>query len=192
MLMGGCYAIPALAVDLRGVRTNKVPVAPSRGAGRPEAALIMEGLVEDAARRLRMDPVELRRRNFVRAFPYENPLGYVYDSGDFERCLDRALELVRPEHRRDEERLVGTGLGCYVERAGGQSEVATVRVEAGGRFAVKSGSSPHGQGLATAFAQIAADELGVDPERIDGRFRASGGIRTVARRSAPVGGSAVH
>src|SRR5205085_2083084 len=121
MLLGGCYDVPAIAVDLRGMRTDKVPVAPSRGAGRPEGALLVEGVVEDAARQLGLDPVELRRKNFVRAFPYRNPLGNEYDSGDFERCLDRALELVG-------DRADGVGLACYVERAGGMSEVATAQV----------------------------------------------------------------
>ncbi|HET8607344.1 MAG TPA: xanthine dehydrogenase family protein molybdopterin-binding subunit [Gaiellaceae bacterium] len=188
-LLCGCYAIPACAVEVYGARTTKVPVGPSRGAGRPEAALLVEGMVEEAGRQLGRDPVELRRRNFVREFPHRTPLGYVYDSGDFERCLDRALELVRPERSRDGERLVGTGIGCYVERAGGMWETASVARE-DGRVVVTAGSSPHGQGHATTFAQIAADELGVPAEQVEVRFE-GGGIGTFASRSVAMAGSAV-
>jgi carbon-monoxide dehydrogenase large subunit len=186
MLLGGCYAIPALEVDLRGMRTDKVPVAPSRGAGRPEGALLMEGVVHDAATQLGLDPAELRRKNFVRSFPYENPLGYVYDSGDFERCLDRALELLGPVPEG-----AGAGLCSYVERAGGQSEVATARVEEDGHVVVSVGSQQLGTGLATSFAQIAADELGVPLEQIEIRFGEPGGTGTFASRSTSMGGSAV-
>jgi len=190
MLMSGCYAIPAIGVEVRGVRTNKVPTGPCRGAGRPEAALFVEGIVDEAARELGLDPVELRRRNLIRAFPYRTPLGWTYDSGDYERCLDRALELLGPEPEPD-GRLHGSGLGMYVERAGGMWEVAEVRVEAGGRIAVASGTSPHGQGHATTFAQIVADELGVEPERVELRFGEAGGVGTFASRSVAMGGSAV-
>jgi len=168
-----------------------VPTSPSRGAGRPEAALLMEGVVEDAARQLGLDAAALRRRNFVREFPYRHPLGFEYDSGDFEACLDRALELLGPKPPARDGRLVGLGLGCYVERAGGQHEVARVSVEADGRIVVSSGSQPPGTGLATAFAQIAADELGVPIERIELRFGEPGGVGTFASRSASMGGSAV-
>jgi carbon-monoxide dehydrogenase large subunit len=190
MLMSGCYAIPALAVEARGVRTNKVPTGPCRGAGRPEAALFVEGIVDEAARELGLDPVELRRRNLIRDFPYETPLGWTYDSGDYERCLDRALELLGPEPEPD-GRLHGRGVGLYVERAGGMWEVAEARVEEGGRVVVSSGSSPHGQGHATTFAQIAADELGLEPERVEVRFGEEGGAGTFASRSVAMGGSAV-
>jgi carbon-monoxide dehydrogenase large subunit len=191
MLLGGCYAIPALAVEARGMRTNKVPTSPSRGAGRPEAALLIEGVVDDAARQLRIDPVELRRRNFVRAFPYRNPLGFEYDSGDFESCLDRARELLGPKPEPGAGKLVGLGLGCYVERAGGMHEVARVSVEPDGRIVVSSGSQAIGTGLATAFAQIAADELDVPIERVDVRFGEHGGLGSFASRSTTMGGSAV-
>jgi carbon-monoxide dehydrogenase large subunit len=186
MLLGGCYAIPALEVDLRGMRTDKVPVAPSRGAGRPEGALLMEGVVHDAAAQLGLDPAELRRKNFVRSFPYENPLGYVYDSGDFERCLDRALELIGPVPED-----AGVGLCSYVERAGGMHEVARATVEEDGRLVVSSGSQPLGTGLATTFAQIAADELGVPIDQVEVRFGEPGGLGTFASRSGAMGGSAV-
>jgi aerobic carbon-monoxide dehydrogenase large subunit len=191
MLMGGCYDIPAIAVDTRGMRTHKVPASPSRGAGRPEAALLTEGIVEDAARQLGLDARDLRRRNFVRAFPYRHALGFEYDSGDYEACLDRALELLGPKPPARAGKLVGLGLGCYVERAGGQHEVARVSVEEGGRIVVSSGSQPLGTGLATTFAQIAADELGVPIDRIELRFGEAGGVGSFASRSTAMGGSAV-
>ena len=191
MLLGGCYRIPAIAVETRGMRTNKVPVSPSRGAGRPEAALITEGVVEDAARQLGVGAADLRRRNFVREFPYRHPLGFEYDSGDFERCLERALELLGPRPPAGDGKLVGVGLGCYVERAGGMHEVARASVEEDGRVVVTSGSQALGTGLATAFAQIAADELELPLERIEVRFGEPGGVGTFASRSAAMGGSAV-
>ncbi len=97
VLMVGPYDIPAASVTVRGKRTNKVPTGPYRGAGRPEAAYLLESLVDDAARQLGHDPVELRRRNLIRRFPHETPLGLSYDSGDFEQCLDTALELLGPK-----------------------------------------------------------------------------------------------
>ena len=115
MLMTGCYDIPAAAVSVRGARTDKVPTGPYRGAGRPEAAYLLELTVDRAARELGLDPVELRRRNLIRSFPHRSALGWTYDSGDYERCLDRALELVGPERgtaRRDR--------GGHVRRARGR------------------------------------------------------------------------
>lgn len=189
MLMTGCYAIPAAEVEAIGVRTNKVPTGPYRGAGRPEAAYAVERTIDVAARELGVDPVELRRRNLVRDFPYATPLGFTYDSGDFERCLDRALELVEPE--ADGDRLVGTGVALYVERAGGQWESASARVEGDGRIVVEASSSPHGQGHETTFAQLAADRLGVAPEDVEVRFGNVPGVGTFGSRSTAVAGSAV-
>ena len=100
MLLSGCYDIGAVEVIVTGARTNKVPTAPYRGAGRPEATYLIETTIDDAARRLGVDALELRRRNLVRAFPYETALGWTYDSGDFSRCLDRALELLGTRRRR--------------------------------------------------------------------------------------------
>jgi carbon-monoxide dehydrogenase large subunit len=148
----------------------------------------MEGVVDDAARQLGFDPAELRRKNFVREFPYANPLGWVYDSGDYEGCLDRALELLGP---RPEGEGIGVGLGCYVERAGGQAEVASASVEDDGRIVVSVGSQQIGTGLATSFAAIAADELAVPLDRVEVRFGAVGGTGTFASRSTSMGGSAV-
>jgi aerobic carbon-monoxide dehydrogenase large subunit len=190
MLMTGCYAIDAADVELVGARTNRVPTGPSRGAGRPEAALLLERTVDVAARELGVDPVELRRRNLIRSFPHATPLGWTYDSGDYERCLDRAVELVEPERSQDGRHLVGTGVALYVERAGGLWEHAEAEVVDGGRVAVRVGSSPHGQGHETTFAQIAAEELGVALDDVDVSFGVAG-VGTFASRSVAMGGSAV-
>jgi carbon-monoxide dehydrogenase large subunit len=204
MLLTGCYAIPAADVEVVGVCTTKVPTGPYRGAGRPEAALVIERLVDLAAAELGIDPIELRRRNLLApdAFPYTTPLGFTYDSGDYEAALDAALELadyssLREEQRRAraEGRLAGVGVAMYVERVGPGWETAAVRAEADGRFVVHTGSSPHGQGHETTFAQIAADALGVDPGNVEVRwgdsFEIPEGMGTFASRSVTVGGSAL-
>jgi aerobic carbon-monoxide dehydrogenase large subunit len=195
MLMTGVYEIPAAEVELTGMRTNKVPTGPYRGAGRPEAAYFLERTVDVAARELGIDPMELRRRNLIREFPHKSTLGWTYDSGDYERCLDRALELLEPERRSDEARVVGAGVAMYVERAGGQFESAEATVAPAGRVVIASGSSPHGQGHDTTFAQIAADRLGVGLEDVELRFSDSKavprGVGTYASRSTAMGGSAV-
>ena len=188
MLMTGCYDVPAAAVSVRGARTDKVPTGPYRGAGRPEAAYLLERTVDVAARQLGIDPVCLRRRNLIRSFPYRSALGWTYDSGDYERCLDRALELVGAP---PPGRLVGTGVAMYVERAGGNWESARVTVEATGRVIARSGSSPHGQGHATTFAQIVADGLGISAEDVEVRFGDLPGVGTFASRSVAMGGSAL-
>ena len=95
--MTGCYEIPAVTVSVRGARTDKVPTGPYRGAGPPEAAYLLECTVDLAAHRLGLHPVELRRRNLIRSFPHRNPMGFTYDSGDYARCLDLALELLGDE-----------------------------------------------------------------------------------------------
>jgi carbon-monoxide dehydrogenase large subunit len=195
MLMCGVYDVQAADVEVFGRRTNKVPTGPYRGAGRPEAAYFVECTVDIAARELGIDPLELRRRNLIRGLPYETALGWTYDSGDYERCLERAEELVTPEHRDDGERVVGTGFGMYVERAGGMFEAAEAELLPGGRLLVRSGSSPHGQGHDTTFAQIAADRFGVGVEDVELRFGDSRevprGVGTFASRSVAMGGSAV-
>src|ERR671916_1791111 len=118
MLMCGVYDVQAADVEVLGKRTNKVPTGPYRGAGRPEGAHFVECTGGVAARELGLDPLELRRRNLIRDFPYETALGWTYDAGDYGRCLDLAEELVKPERHSDAERVVGTGFGMYVERAG--------------------------------------------------------------------------
>ncbi|HXV34091.1 MAG TPA: xanthine dehydrogenase family protein molybdopterin-binding subunit [Gaiellaceae bacterium] len=204
MLLGGTYLIPAVSVEVVGAATTKVPTGPYRGAGRPEAALLIERMVDVAARELGLDPIQVRRRNFVppEAFPYETPLGWTYDSGSFERCLDAALELgshaslvEERDRARAEGRVAGVGVGMYVERAAGLWESADLRLEPDGRVVVRTGSSPHGQGHETTFAQIAADELGVDPEAVEVVWGDSGevppGVGTFASRSVAMGGSAL-
>jgi carbon-monoxide dehydrogenase large subunit len=197
-LLTGCYEIPAAEVEVVGSATTKVPTGPYRGAGRPEAALVIERLVDLAAAELDLDPIELRRRNLVPpdAFPYRTPLGFTYDSGDYAGALDRALELADLAaacEARDAGRLVGVGVALYVERVGPGWESAAVRVEADRRAVCRVGSTPHGQGHETTFAQIAADALGVEPGDVEIRWGDTAdiptGVGTFASRSVTVGGS---
>ena len=202
-LIVGCYAIPAAEVEITGVCTTKVPTGPYRGAGRPEAALAIERLVDRAAAELGLDRIEIRRRNLIRrdAFPYRSPLGVTYDSGDYARAVETALELSRwdellaqRERLRADGRLAGVGLALYVERAGPGWETARLRLEEGGAVVLYTGSSPHGQGHETTFAQIVAGELGVDSHTVEVRwgdsFEIPEGVGTFASRSVTVGGSA--
>jgi aerobic carbon-monoxide dehydrogenase large subunit len=202
-LLVGCYAIPAAEVSVTGVCTTKVPTGPYRGAGRPEAALAIERLVDRAAAELRLDRVEIRRRNLIPsdAFPYRSPLGPTYDSGDYAGALDAALELsgwdellVERDRLRASGRVAGSGLALYVERAGPGWETARLRLEEDGAVLLYTGSSPHGQGHETTFAQIVADELGVAPDAVDVRwgdsFEIPEGVGTFASRSVTIGGSA--
>ena len=159
MLLSGAYDIPAVEVIVTGARTNKVPTAPYRGAGRPEATELIETAIDAAARQLGMDAVELRRRNLVKAFPYRTALGWTYDAGDFERCLDRALELLGEV---EEGPHTGVGVALAIERSGGLYECAEVTREG----VVRVGSIPAGSGHETLFAQIAAAKLGLDVDQI--------------------------
>jgi aerobic carbon-monoxide dehydrogenase large subunit len=203
-LLTGCYEIPSVAVEAIGVATTKVPTGPYRGAGRPEAAFVIERLVDLAAAELGLDPVELRRRNVVApdSFPHETPLGLVYDSGDYEGALDAALALARFDETRAEQgraraegRLFGIGLALYVERVGPGWESGSVTVEEDGRVVCRTGSSTHGQGHETTFAQIVAEELRVEPASVEVRWGDSAeipaGVGTFASRSVTVGGSAL-
>ena len=158
MLMTGCYDIPAAAVSVRGARTDKVPTGPYRGAGRPEAAYLLELTVDRAARELGLDPVELRRRNLIRSFPHRSALGLDVRLGRL-RALPRARARAGAAGAR--RRSSGPAVAMYVERAGGNWESARVTVEPDGRVIARSGSSPHGQGHETTFAQIVAERLGV-------------------------------
>jgi carbon-monoxide dehydrogenase large subunit len=172
----GCYDIPAVRSEVCGVFTNTAPTGPYRGAGRPEAAFIAERVMDEAARLCELDPAEIRRRNFIRAdqFPYRTALGQTYDSGNYPGALDEALRLVDyaglKEQRaaaRSRGELFGIGLGCFVELAGVMGwESGAVRVERDGRLTLFTGSSPHGQGHETVWAQVAADALGVPFESI--------------------------
>ncbi|HEY4635291.1 MAG TPA: molybdopterin cofactor-binding domain-containing protein, partial [Rhodospirillales bacterium] len=186
-----------------------------RGAGRPEATYLIERAMDLAAVELKMDPAEIRRRNFIQStsFPYTTRTGLVYDSGNYEKALKKALDLAGYKQLRQKQaqlrkrgKLMGIGLSTYVEicamgparafAAGGGWESATVRVEPSGKATVLSGSSPHGQGEETTFAQIAADALGVsfdDVAVIHGDTSAvPHGIGTFGSRSTAVGGTAVY
>ncbi len=203
----GVYRIPN--VDLRAtcVFTNTTPVAAYRGAGRPEAAYYIERLMDLVAAELGRPPEEIRRRNFIPpdAFPYQAPTGQRYDSGEYDRALSRALELARAGDLRKEQRqrleqqdrhLLGVGLSCYVEMCGfGPFESAVVRVEPGGAVTAYTGTSAHGQGHETAFAQIIADHLGVPFEQVVVRhgdtLNTPMGQGTGGSRSLAVGGSAI-
>ncbi len=201
-LLAGPYAIPAVGVEVVGVRTNKVPTGPYRGAGRPEAALALERLVDVAAAEAGIDRVELRRRNLVRRFPHDNGLGLTYDSGDYDGALTAALELAdyrgltrEAARARATGGLAGVGLALYVERVGPGWESAEVAIEADGHVIVRTGASSHGQGHETTFAQIAADALGVDPGAVEVRsgdsWEIPSGMGTFASRSTTIGGSAI-
>ncbi|MGH9059977.1 MAG: xanthine dehydrogenase family protein molybdopterin-binding subunit, partial [Acidimicrobiales bacterium] len=207
MLVTGAYDIPAASVEVVGVATNKVPTGPYRGAGRPEAAYFAERMADLAAARLGTDPVEVRLRNLIprHRFPYRTPLGFTYDSGDYEGALAAAAEALpyqswraRQEAARDggEDHLLGIGFALFVERAGaGSWESASLVVEPGGRVVARTGSSPHGQGHETTFAQVVADQLGVRPSEVEVRHGDSSevpaGVGTFASRSVTVGGSAL-
>ncbi len=204
-LLTGCYVIPNLDVSVRGLATTKVPTGPYRGAGRPEAAFFIERIVDIAASASGIDPVELRRRNFIAndAFPFPNGLGPVYDSGDYGGCLDAALELLDYEAVRAEQasartdgRLVGLGISTYVERAAPAVwESASATLDEGGRVVTHIGASPHGQGHETTFAQIAADRLGLNPADVEVRhgdsWEGPWGVGTFGSRSVTLCGSAV-
>lgn len=205
MLLTGTYAIAAASVELIGVATNKVPTGPYRGAGRPEAAYLVERMVDLAAGELQVDPVQLRRHNFIPPdrFPFRTPLGFTYDSGNYIRALDHACGLVEYDRwraaqtaaRRD-GRLVGIGLAAYVERAGSQLwESAAVSITPAGRVVVRIGSTPNGQGHVTTFSQIAADALQVDLDAITVEQGDSAvvprGVGTFGSRSTTIGGSAL-
>jgi carbon-monoxide dehydrogenase large subunit len=203
-MLTGAYDIPAASVEVLGIATNKAPTGPYRGAGRPESAFVIERLADMAARRLGMDPAEIRRRNLVdkAAFPYRNALGYTYDSGDYAAALSRVQERLPyagwravQSAGRAEGRLIGLGLAVFADRTGpGLWERAKVSVSPSGAITATIGSSPHGQGHETTFAQIAADALGVSPADIEVRHGDSSeveGMGTYGSRSVAICGSAL-
>jgi carbon-monoxide dehydrogenase large subunit len=196
-------------VDLRStcVFTHTTPVAAYRGAGRPEAAYYLERLMDLIAVELKITPEAVRRKNFIPPdkFPYAAPTGQTYDSGEYDRALTKALgvakvdELRKEQARRIEQRereVLGIGIACYVEMCGfGPFESAVVRVEPGGTVTAYTGTSAHGQGHETAFAQIIADHLGVDFDQIVVRHGDTAntpmGNGTGGSRSLAVGGTAI-
>jgi carbon-monoxide dehydrogenase large subunit len=213
LMLTGCYKIPAAQINVTGVFTNKMSTDAYRGAGRPEATYMIERAMDLVAAELGLDVVDIRRRNFPKPdeFPFHTACGLDYDSGDYEAALDKALAMsdyakLRADQAqaRAEGRIVGIGVSTYVEicamgpsaalPAGGW-ESATVRVEPTGKVTVLTGASPHGQGQETSFAQIVADELGVDLHDVTVIHGDTAivqyGIGTFGSRATAVGGTAV-
>ena len=217
-LLAGLYTTPAIRGEVDGVFTNTAPVDAERGAGRPEASFLIERVVEMAARELGIDPMEIRRRNFVPsdAFPYQTPVIVQYDSGNYGPVLDRAAELAdyagfaqRREEAKNRGRLRGIGFAGYIEACGvapsnvagiigaraGLFEAAQVRVHPTGSVSVYTGSHSHGQGHETTFAQIVSDRLGIPFENVDvvhgDTDQIPFGMGTYGSRSLAVGGSAI-
>jgi aerobic carbon-monoxide dehydrogenase large subunit len=208
LLMGvGVYKFTDVDLKSTCVFTNSTPVAAYRGAGRPEAAYYLERLVDVIAQDLGKPPEEVRRKNFIppSAFPYTTPTGQKYDSGEYDRALTKALEISHYQKLRNEQKerlerndrtLLGVGMAVYVEMCGfGPFESAVVRVEPGGGVTAFTGTSAHGQGHETTFAQIIADHLGVDFDKIVVRhgdtLNTPMGNGTGGSRSLAVGGSAI-
>jgi aerobic carbon-monoxide dehydrogenase large subunit len=205
----GPYHIPAVDLELQGVVTNKTPTGAYRGTGSPEAAFCMERTMDLIAKDLGLDPAEVRRRNFIPpdAFPYHSTAGLTYDSGQYAQGLERALELMdyagwraKARQRTPGEPLLGIGLATFTKSSGAAGdhriESARVTIEPSGQITVYTGISPHGQGNATAFAQIVADELGVYPSQVRVQHGDTAivpeGEGTSASRGLIVGGSAVY
>ena len=201
----GCYQIRNVHVEVEAVFTNTVPTGPYRGAGRPEAVLNIERLVDKAAAELGLDRLEIRRKNFIRPeqFPYRTGAGVEYDSGDYEKSLSEALRLANYQELiryRDQARgrgeLVGVGLSTFVEPSGGAGfESGTVRVERTGEITVLTGASSHGQGHETVFAQVVAEKMRVSMEHVAIRhgdtLAVQQGVGTFGSRSAVMAGGAM-
>ena len=217
-LLAGTYTTSAIYVEVKGVFTNTVPVDAYRGAGRPEACYVVERLVDTAAREIRIDPAELRRRNFIPrdAYPYQTPVALTYDSGDYFTTLDIALKAADYagfEQRRQEAarhgKLRGIGIAAYIEACAmapsalagqlgaraGFYETAEVRVHPTGSVTVFTGTHSHGQGHETTFAQLVAGQLGVPIDMVEvvhgDTDKIPFGMGTYASRSLAVGGSAL-
>jgi carbon-monoxide dehydrogenase large subunit len=217
-LLSGLYKMKGIWGEMWGTLTNTVPVDAYRGAGRPEAAYLIERLVDLAARDLGMDPVDLRRKNFIpkEEFPYQTPVAFAYDSGDYHKLFDKAVQVAdykamrkAQAEARKQGKLVGIGVAGCIEASGpapsrvagalgsavGFWESAVIRAHPSGKVSLLTGSHSHGQGHETTFAQVVADELGVsldDVEVVHGDTgRVPFGMGTYGSRSAAVGGSAI-
>jgi len=217
-LLAGTYTTPAIYAEVKAAFTNTVPVDAYRGAGRPEASYVLERIIDRAARELKIDPAELRRRNFIpkNAYPYQTPVALAYDSGDYFTTLDMALKAADYagfEQRRAEAKqrgkLRGIGLATYIEACGvapsavagalgaraGLYEVGEIRVNPTGSVTVFTGTHSHGQGHETTFAQLVSERLGVPIELVDvvhgDSAKTPFGMGTYGSRSLPVGGSAL-
>ncbi|WP_333827085.1 xanthine dehydrogenase family protein molybdopterin-binding subunit [Pararhodobacter sp.] len=217
-LMAGNYKTPLIYVNVKAVFTNTVPVDAYRGAGRPEATFQLERIVDKAARQLGVDPIELRRKNFIQTdqFPYQTPVAVVYDTGNYQATLDKLLDIAdhagfeaRAAESKKRGKLRGFGLAHYIEACGiapsnlvgqlgaraGLYESATVRVNATGSISVFTGSHSHGQGHETTFAQVVAEMIGIPATQVDivhgDTARTPMGMGTYGSRSLAVGGSAL-
>ncbi len=218
LILTGPYAIPNISYEVLGVFTNTSPVDAYRGAGRPEATYLIERMVDLVAGAVGMDPADVRRKNFIKReqFPYTTAEGLTYDSGDYPPALHKALDLIGYQRLRDFQkqgpkngRYLGVGISTYVEICGlgpssvagavgfqgGLWESATVRLHPTGKATVLTGTSPHGQGEETTFAQVVAEELGLpldDIEVVHGDTGAvSMGWGTYGSRTTVVGGAAI-
>ncbi|WP_299870469.1 xanthine dehydrogenase family protein molybdopterin-binding subunit [uncultured Hoeflea sp.] len=215
-LLSGQYEIPAIHANVRTVYTNTVPVDAYRGAGRPEACYLLERVMETAARELGVTPADLRRKNFIREFPYQTPVIMCYDAGDFDASLDAAMKAIDydgfPARRAEAEargKKRGIGISCYIEACGiapsaavgslgagvGLWESAEVRVNAVGTIEVLTGSHSHGQGHETTFSQLVADRFGVGMDSVSivhgDTDKVQMGMGTYGSRSGAVGMSAI-
>ncbi|MCY3879344.1 MAG: xanthine dehydrogenase family protein molybdopterin-binding subunit [Rhodobacteraceae bacterium] len=217
-LMAGNYRTPLIYVNVRAVFTNTVPVDAYRGAGRPEATFQLERVIDKAARELGIDPIEIRRRNFIAAedFPYATPVALEYDTGNYHATMDRLEEIAdlqgfeaRAETSQAKGKLRGLGVNCYIEACGiapsnlvgqlgaraGLYESATVRVNATGSVTVMTGSHSHGQGHETTFPQVVADMLGIEEGQVNilhgDTANTPMGMGTYGSRSIAVGGAAM-
>ncbi len=215
-LMAGNYKTPLIYVNVKAVFTNTVPVDAYRGAGRPEATFQLERVIDKAARELGVDPIALRRQNFVTEFPYATPVAVEYDTGDYVATMDKLEEMADlsgfDARRKESEargKLRGLGVNCYIEACGiapsnlvgqlgaraGLYESATVRVNATGGLVVMTGSHSHGQGHETAFPQVIAEMIGIDESMIEivhgDTANTPMGMGTYGSRSLAVGGSAM-
>ncbi|MEC7761922.1 MAG: xanthine dehydrogenase family protein molybdopterin-binding subunit [Pseudomonadota bacterium] len=215
-LMAGNYKTPLIYVNVKAVFTNTVPVDAYRGAGRPEATYQLERVVDKAARELGVDPIALRRQNFITQFPYATPVAVEYDTGDYEATMAKLEEIAdlsgfeaRLAESKKNGKLRGLGVNCYIEACGiapsnlvgqlgaraGLYESATVRVNATGGLVVMTGSHSHGQGHETAFPQVIAEMIGIDPSMVEivhgDTANTPMGMGTYGSRSLAVGGSAM-
>ncbi|MET0518183.1 MAG: xanthine dehydrogenase family protein molybdopterin-binding subunit, partial [Burkholderiaceae bacterium] len=215
-LLAGQYTTPAIYAEVTGVFTNTAPVDAYRGAGRPEATYVVERLVETAAHELKIDPAELRRRNFIRSFPYATPVGLTYDVGDYDATLNQVIELADvagfPARKAISEAQGfkrGIGYSTYIEACGlapsniagalgaraGLFEAGEVRVHPTGKVTIFTGSHSHGQGHETTFAQVVADKLGIPIDDVSIEHGDTGkvlfGMGTYGSRSLSVGGTAI-
>jgi carbon-monoxide dehydrogenase large subunit len=215
-LLAGQYTTPLIFCQVTAVFTNTAPVDAYRGAGRPEATYVVERLVETAAREMKLDPAEIRRRNFIRQFPYQTPVALQYDTGNYEATLDAAMKMAdvagfakRKEEAAKRGKLRGLGYAAYIEACGiapsavagslgaraGLFEAGEIRVHPTGSVTVFTGSHSHGQGHETTFAQVVADRLGMAVENVDivhgDTSKILFGMGTYGSRSIAVGGTAI-